>query len=156
MESAYIYKTPAGKIMIVVREDTVTRLYFEKQIQAQGILVKETSLHKEAIKQLEEYFTKKRKTFDLPLDIKGTEFQKKVWNALLKIPYGQTKSYKEIAKTVGNEKASRAVGMANNRNKLPILIPCHRVIGTDGKLVGFGSGLEIKKILLDLEKNNLR
>jgi methylated-DNA-[protein]-cysteine S-methyltransferase len=153
MDSAYIYNTPIGKIMIVASEYAIAQLYFEKQIQAQGILVKETFLHKKAINQLEEYFTKKRKTFDLPLDIKGTEFQKKVWNVLLKIPYGQTKSYKEVAQAVGNEKACRAVGMANNRNKLPIFIPCHRVIGTDGKLIGFGSGLETKKFLLDLESS---
>lgn len=155
MEIAYNYETPIGKMMIFATEQAITKIYFENQIQTKDVLIKETSLHKNAINQLEEYFAGKRKNFDLPLNLEGTEFQKNVWNALIDIPYGQTRSYKEIAKTIENEKACRAIGMANNRNKIPIIIPCHRVIGADGNLVGFGGGLEIKKYLLDLESKNL-
>ena len=93
----------------------------------------------------------KRKSFDLPLKPEGTEFQKKVWNALLDIPYGETRSYKDIAVAIGNPKACRAVGMANNRNPISIIIPCHRVIGANGSLVGYGGGLPIKIELLNLE-----
>lgn len=103
-------------------------------------------------KELDEYFIGKRKVFDLPLKFNGTKFQEQVWNALLKIPYGETKTYKDIATAVGNYKASRAVGMANNKNNIIILIPCHRVIGSNGKLVGYAGGLEVKEYLLKLEK----
>ena len=92
--------------------------------------------------------------FDLPLLKDGTDFQISVWNELLKIPYGETRSYKDIAVAINNEKAVRAVGMANNRNKISIFIPCHRVIGSNKKLVGYGGGLEIKEFLLNLEKRN--
>ncbi len=105
-----------------------------------------------ALEQLKEYFDKKRKIFDLPLNISGTEFQKKVWKALQDIPYGETRTYQDIALAVGNPKACRAVGGANNKNNIPVIIPCHRVIGKNGSLVGFGSGLAIKKELLQLEK----
>ena len=103
-------------------------------------------------KELDEYFVGKRKVFDLPLKFNGTKFQEQVWDALLKIPYGETKTYKDIATAVGNYKASRAVGMANNKNNIIILIPCHRVIGSNGKLVGYAGGLETKEYLLNLEK----
>ena len=102
--------------------------------------------------ELEEYFAGTRQTFDLPLAPKGTAFQQKVWAALREIPYGQTRSYGEIAAIVGNPKASRAVGMANNQNPISILIPCHRVIGKDGSLTGYGGGTEKKKWLLELEQ----
>ena len=115
---------------------------------------KDTKLLLEAKKQLEEYFEGKRKVFDLPLKQEGTEFQKKVWEALEKIPYGETRTYKEVAKMVGNEKASRAIGLANNKNNIPIIVPCHRVIGSDGKLVGYALGLDMKRYLLDLESKN--
>lgn len=105
-------------------------------------------------KELLEYFEGKRKVFDIPLEMQGTEFQKKVWNALLEIPYGEVRSYKDISKRIGNEKACRAVGMANNKNKIMIIIPCHRVIGADKKLVGYYYGIDMKQELLDLEKNN--
>lgn len=112
-----------------------------------------TPIIENAAKQLDEYFRGKRKKFDLPLSVHGTDFQKSVWNALQKIPYGKTCSYKDIAVAVGNSKASRAVGMANNRNKIIIIIPCHRVIGTDGSPVGYGGGLDVKKMLLLLENS---
>ena len=101
--------------------------------------------------QLEEYLNGKRRHFDLPLRPQGTEFQRSVWNALLTIPYGETRSYKEIAQAVENPKAFRAVGMANNKNPISIFIPCHSVIGSSGSLVGYGGGLELKKRLLELE-----
>lgn len=108
----------------------------------------------EAISQLDEYFSGSRKRFELPLSPKGTEFQKKVWSALCDIEYGQTATYGAIAATSGNPKASRAVGMANNRNPIMIIVPCHRVIGSDGSLTGYAGGLEVKQFLLDLEKSN--
>jgi len=101
--------------------------------------------------QLKEYFDGERKHFDLPLEIEGTEFQKRVWNELLKIPYGRTISYKELAVRLGDEKVIRAAASANGANPLPIVIPCHRVIGSDGSLIGYGGGLEIKEKLLVLE-----
>lgn len=103
--------------------------------------------------QLKEYFNGNRKIFDIPLEMNGTEFQKKVWNALLEIPYGETKTYKDIAIAIGNEKACRAVGMANNKNDIMIIIPCHRVIGANNKLVGYYYGIEMKEKLLDIERN---
>lgn len=113
-----------------------------------------TELLLKAERELLEYFAGERKAFDLPLHLEGTPFQLKVWNALLTIPYGETRSYKEIAQVIGNEKACRAVGMANNRNSVMILVPCHRVIGADGGLVGYGGGLALKEKLLELEKKN--
>lgn len=103
-------------------------------------------------KQLSEYFAGTRQRFDLPLDFEGTEFQKSVWQALLDIPFGETRSYRDIAEQVGNIKAVRAVGAANGKNPISIIAPCHRVVGMNGKLVGFAGGLDNKKILLCLEK----
>ncbi len=107
----------------------------------------------ETRKQLNEYFDMKRREFDVPLLTLGTEFQKSVWEALLKVPYGATASYLELSKNMGNEKAVRAVANANGANAIGIIIPCHRVIGTDGKLTGYGGGLPLKKKLLELENN---
>jgi len=115
---------------------------------------KEDNVLKEAINQLDEYFIGKRKTFDLPLQPNGTIFMQSVYNALLKVPYGKTASYKDIAIAIGNDKACRAVGNANNKNPIAIIIPCHRIIGQNGKLVGYAGGLEIKKALLSLENSN--
>ena len=102
--------------------------------------------------QLEEYFEGRRQTFDLPLAPEGTAFQRSVWQALTEIPYGETISYGELARRIGNPQASRAVGLANGANPLPIVVPCHRVIGADGSLTGFGGGLDIKRKLLALER----
>ena len=104
--------------------------------------------------QIKDYLNGKRKSFDIAINPNGTEFMKKVWYELCKIPYGSTVTYKEIAKNIGNEKACRAVGSANNKNPIPIIIPCHRVIGTNGKLIGYRGGVGLKKKLLELEKNN--
>ena len=102
--------------------------------------------------QLNEYFAGKRQQFDLPLDFEGTAFQQQVWQALLTIPFGETRSYKQIAEQIGNVKAVRAVGAANSKNPISIIAPCHRVVGANGKLVGFAGGLENKEILLKIEK----
>jgi methylated-DNA-[protein]-cysteine S-methyltransferase len=106
----------------------------------------------QAVRELEEYFRGERKSFDVLLDLRGTEFQKKVWNQLLKIPYGQTNSYQEVAKKICHERAVRAVGTANGRNPVSIIIPCHRVISSDGSLGGYAGGLSIKEKLLKLER----
>lgn len=111
-----------------------------------------TPLLRQAAAELAAYFAGDLREFTVPLAPKGTPFQQKVWAALREIPYGETRSYKEIAAMVGNEKACRAVGMANNRNPLPIFIPCHRVVGADGELVGYAGGLDVKTFLLELEK----
>lgn len=125
------------------------RLFRDAELQEE-----ETELLLQAVREMKEYFAGRRRTFDLPLYMEGTDFQKRVWNALLQIPYGETRSYGEMAAMIGNRKACRAVGMANNRNPLMILVPCHRVIGADGSLVGYGGGLHIKEWLLALERKN--
>ena len=117
-------------------------------------MLKETDLINNTRKQLDEYFAGNRKQFDIPIKLEGTDFQIKVWKELLKIPYGETCSYLDIAKRIGNPKASRAVGMANNKNKIIIIVPCHRVIGSNKKLVGYACGLEVKEKLLELERKN--
>jgi methylated-DNA-[protein]-cysteine S-methyltransferase len=153
MKNSFYYDTKIGRIEIEENGEAITKIdYVQNDIEELADR-KETELIKEAIKQLNEYFQGKRSIFDLPLAPEGTEFQKKVWNALKEIPFGETKSYGEIAKIIGNEKASRAVGMANNKNPIMIVIPCHRVIGANGKLVGYAAGLEVKENLLSLEKN---
>ena len=108
----------------------------------------------EAARQLQEYFAGCRREFSLPLAPRGTEFQRQVWHALEGIPYGETRTYGEIARAIGKPKACRAVGMANHRNPLSILVPCHRVVGADGSLTGYGGGLEAKQFLLELEKRH--
>ena len=158
-KNIYFYETntPIGKIGIATTENDshITDLTWESDFEnlkkENDFQIFETELIKQAKKQLFEYFERKRKIFDLPLLKEGTPFQISVWNALEKIPYGKTRSYKDIAIAIDNPKAVRAVGMANNRNKIAIFIPCHRVIGADGKLVGYGGGLHIKRFLLELE-----
>ncbi len=113
-----------------------------------------TDLTDQAAAELEEYFDGKRKSFDFPYHMEGTAFQKKVWAELCRIPYGQTRTYKEIAEAVGHPKASRGVGMANHRNPISIVVPCHRVIGSNGALVGYAGGLSMKEALLSLEEAN--
>lgn len=152
MKNLLVIDTVIGKIGIAEDGKSITNLYFDSNTIPEGFDLKETLLLKEAAKQLSEYFSGKRKTFELPLAPSGTEFQKKVWDTLKQIPYGETMSYGEVAKKIGNDKACRAVGMANNKNPIPIIIPCHRVIGSNGKLVGYGGGLDIKKKLLELEQ----
>lgn len=114
-------------------------------------LEEETDLIKKAAKQLKEYYDGLRRDFDLPLDLQGTLFQLKVWNELLKIPYGQTRTYKQIAQAIGSPKAYRAVGNANNQNRIMVVVPCHRVIGSNGQMVGYAGGIEMKEMLLAIE-----
>jgi len=147
----FFYETDIGRIGIVENGTAITNLYFKDEVAPQDAELKETDLLKQAGAQLQDYFAGKCKSFDLPLSPKGTEFQQKVWKALQEIPYGETRSYGEIARVIGQEKAYRAVGMANNRNPIALFIPCHRVVGSNGKLVGYAGGLDVKKQLLDLE-----
>lgn len=144
--------SPVGILKISENEEGICSVAFSAQ-KAEEHSENSRYLH-EAKKQLKEYFAMIRKDFDLPLSLKGTEFQLQVWNALKTIPYGSAVSYQDVACMIGRPKASRAVGMANNRNPLVIIIPCHRVIGKDGSLTGYGGGVEKKKILLDLERKN--
>ncbi len=116
----------------------------------------DNSAFREVVHQLQSYFAGERKNFDLALVLEGTDFQKRVWTALRNIPYGETVSYKELAEMIGSPKAIRAVGAANGANPIPIIIPCHRVIGNDGSLTGFGGGLRLKKHLLELESHQLK
>ncbi|APC42656.1 methylated-DNA--[protein]-cysteine S-methyltransferase [Clostridium estertheticum] len=153
MNNIFYYETIIGKIGIVENGIAITQMNFARKMP-EGININETVLIKKANMQLQEYFSGKRKTFDLPLAPSGTEFQQKVWSSLLEIPYGKTNSYKDIAKNVGNINAARAVGMANSKNPIFILIPCHRVIGANGKLVGYAGGLSVKEKLLEIEKQN--
>lgn len=146
----FSYETVLGVVTFVEEGGALLAVTTHRSYEG---VEQETALIKEAYQQLSEYLKGERKEFDLPLNPKGTDFQKRVWRALCDIPYGETRSYKQIAKAVGNSKAVRAVGMANNRNPITIVVPCHRVIGADGKLMGYGGGLEMKEFLLRLEKS---
>lgn len=152
MKNIFYYSTSIGKIGIADNGEAITNLYFEGEIIPQDVNVKETTLIREAAAQLNEYFAGKRKVFEVPLAMDGTPFQQTVWKALIAIPYGETRSYKEIAESINRPKACRAVGMANNKNPIAVFIPCHRVIGTNGKMVGYAGGLDIKEKLLGMEK----
>jgi len=154
MKYYWRYEYPIGNLGIAEKDGRIVYVSLagdEKKDIPKEYERHETPVIKKASRQLAEYFMGKRKEFDLPLEFLGTDFQKKVWAALLTIPYGETRSYGEIAKQAGNPKACRAVGMANNRNPIAIVCPCHRVIGADGSLVGYGGGLPRKEYLLKLE-----
>ena len=151
MKYYHYYESPIGKLVIVHNDRGITNLYLAHLLQIENAIQEETDLIKEAVKQLDEYFNGLRQSFDLPLAPAGTHFHQKVWQALRNIPCGKTYSYKQIAEQIGSPKASRAIGMANNKNPILLLIPCHRVIGANGKLIGFAAGLEMKKYLLTLE-----
>lgn len=151
MISHYTYETGLGSVTFIEEDGALLAISMQRSLEG---VEKETSLTKEAYAQLSEYLNGKRKTFDLPFKMRGTQFQLQVWNALLDIPYGETRSYKQIAEAIGNPKAVRAVGMANNRNPLLIIVPCHRIIGKNGSLVGYAGGLDKKEFLLRLENPN--
>lgn len=146
------YKSEIGIVEITSSEDAVLSIYF---VDKEGETVEMPEILKEAYNQIDEYFKGKRKKFNLKLSFEGTDFQNRVWNELTKIPYGQVVSYKDIAIAVGNEKAVRAVGTTNGKNKISIVVPCHRVIGSNGKLTGYAGGLHRKEWLLNHEKNIL-
>lgn len=154
MKNLYFYNTNIGKIGIADNGKAITNVYFNESPQLKDTEIKETDLLKEAAQQLKDYLAGKRKSFNIPLMPEGTEFQQNVWKALQQIPYGKTCTYGEIARKIGNPKACRAVGMANNKNPIGIFIPCHRVIGANGRLVGYAGGLEMKEHLLAIEKIN--
>ncbi len=154
MKNVFVYQTDIGKIGIAENGIAITNLFFNEIAAQHDSAIKETALLKEAGEQLLEYFAGKRKLFELPLAPEGTDFLQNIWQALREIPYGETRNYKEIAQKIGNPQASRAIGMANNKNPIPIFIPCHRVIGANGKLVGYRGGLAVKEMLLNLEKRN--
>ncbi|QEY34806.1 methylated-DNA--[protein]-cysteine S-methyltransferase [Caproiciproducens galactitolivorans] len=152
MKKWFFYDMDIGNIGIGCKDTGITDALLPGGLPDDTGTVAETQLHREAFRQLKEYFAGTRREFSLPLSPEGTEFQKRVWKCLLSIPYGETRSYKQIAEMAGCPRGYRAVGMANNRNPIPIFIPCHRVIGANGSLVGYGGGLDIKKKLLRLEQ----
>ena len=158
MQLVYMYMdSPVGALKLVAHDQALVAVMWDNEDHKRVRLAEliEDRQHPMLLrvkKQLEEYFTGQRQQFDLPLDFQGTDFQQQVWQALLTIPYGEKRSYKDIAVQIGNEKAVRAVGAANGRNPISIIAPCHRVIGSGGALVGFAGGLDKKQILLSLEQ----
>lgn len=167
-------ESPIGKLQLVEKDGKLTHVLFcsRREVkppteQGHEVLAKvggktvyfeerRTPFLAEVERQLEEYFLGKRTQFDIPLAPEGTPFQRKAWEGLLTIPYGETRSYKQMAEYAGSPKGFRAIGLANNKNPISIIIPCHRVIGSDGKLVGFGGGLDMKRYLLDLEQGSIK
>lgn len=150
-----IVDSPIGKIELIEEDNNITEINILKNIKINSIKQKNTKLLMKTEKQLKEYFSGIRTKFTVPLNPKGTKFMKEVWNELLNIPYGEVRTYKEIAQKIGNINAARAVGMANHKNPIPIIIPCHRVIGSNNKLVGYALGLYVKQYLLNLERKEL-
>lgn len=166
--------SPVGKLQLVEKDGSLTHVLFcsRREPKPPGgngheVLAKVagktvyfteecTPLLKKVKKELEEYFAGKRRTFTIPMDPEGTPFQRKAWEGLRTIPYGQTRTYKQMAEYAQCPLGYRAIGMANNKNPISIIVPCHRVIGSDGKLVGFGGGLDKKELLLELEKSVLK
>lgn len=153
MKYVSFYESPVGLIGIAEERGAICRVFFSVERLLPGFEITETPLIYEAIAQLTAYFRGERTSFNLPLDLHGTKFQQSVWNALCTIPSGEVRSYKDVATMVGNSKACRAVGMANHNNPIVIIVPCHRVVGQNGALTGYGGGIPIKKYLLDLEKH---
>lgn len=154
---SWIDDTPIGRLLIAGTKDRVKYLAFDdgSTMKREQLAVEEweesSQPFREAIRQIKAYFAGNLQEFDVALDADGTDFQKKVWAELCSVPYGETVSYGEIARAIGQPTASRAVGMANGRNPISIIVPCHRIIGSNGKLVGYGGGLRRKTTLLRLE-----
>ena len=162
MQLVYMYMdSPVGALKLVAHDHALVAVMWDNEDHKRVRLAEliKNIQHPMLLKvkqQLEQYFAGQRQQFDLPLDFQGTDFQQQVWRALLTIPYGETRSYKDIALQIGNEKAVRAVGAANGRNPISIIAPCHRVIGSGGALVGFAGGLDKKQILLSLEQGQIQ
>lgn len=159
MKSLWFYDFEIGRLGIAEDGQGITDIFIADgegtdSLNNAPFQLLETPLIREAGRQLGAYLSGRIRQFDLPLSLQGTAFQKKVWQALLTIPFGQTRSYKQIAEQVGSPKGYRAIGMANNRNRIMIVVPCHRVIGHDGKLVGYAGGLDVKAKLLQLENRD--
>lgn len=151
----HIIKSSIGPILLAGNKEGLKHLTFLKSktgIKIPADWIENKEFFREAARQLEAYFSGDLKSFNLKLAPEGTDFQKSVWKTLCGIPYGETRTYKEIAVSIGKPRAYRAVGLANNRNPIAIIIPCHRVIGSDGKLTGYASGLDIKEFLLKREE----
>ncbi len=151
MINYYFYETIIGYLTISADEQGITDVSFGKRNPVHAVC-EETPVIKQAVSELQEYFEGRRQEFTVPLHPQGTDFQLRVWQVLRTIPYGKTWSYKQVATAAGNPNASRAVGMANNRNPIAIIIPCHRVIGANGRLVGYAGGLDVKEKLLQIEQ----
>ncbi|HKM33239.1 MAG TPA: methylated-DNA--[protein]-cysteine S-methyltransferase [Lachnospiraceae bacterium] len=151
----YHYQSPIGKLRIEIDGEAVTGLDIDNDEidDTEGVYIQNPLIGK-VIDELAEYFQGKRKDFDIPVKPSGTAFQLSVWKALQEIPYGETRTYGEVAAMIGNKKACRAVGGANHKNPIMILIPCHRVIGSDGSMVGFGAGITVKEKLLQIEREH--
>ena len=162
MQLVYMYMdSPVGALKLVAHDQALVAVMWDNEDHKRVRLAEltENLQHPMLLKvkqQLEQYFAGQRQQFNLPLDFQGTDFQQQVWRALLTIPYGETRSYKDIALQIGNEKAVRAVGAANGKNPISIIAPCHRVIGSGGALVGFAGGLDKKQILLSLEQGQIQ
>lgn len=162
MENLFCVRTssPVGPLFLAASTKGLVRVEFEARMQK---LNRDTIQPRESrpalapyLRELKEYFAGERREFSFPLDLRGTEFQLACWHALLEIPYGETRSYRDIAQAIGHPRACRAVGMSNNRNPVAIVVPCHRVIASSGSLCGYGGGLDIKRKLLDLEQGSVR
>lgn len=151
MKKASIYETPVGSMGIAEEDGRITHVFFGSSVRPKEYQREETPVIRECAKQLQEYFAGERRDFDLPLNPEGTAFEREVWEALRTIPYGELRTYGQMAAQLGRPTASRAVGRANGLNPIAILIPCHRVIGANGKLTGYAGGLEMKERLLTLE-----
>lgn len=150
----FFYETKIGNIGIKEIDGKISNLYFKENEFNIYDEIKEVPILKEASIQLNKYLNGDLKEFSLPLVVKGTDFMMKVWNELKNIPYGETLSYKELGKRIGNPKGARAIGLACNKNPIPIFIPCHRVVGSNGNLTGYRGGINLKVKLLNLEKGN--
>lgn len=153
MNEGYVFKTPIGRLKVCDKCGRITGLYLLQEDGTEDLhnYAKHSDLLYEAYKQINEYFAGNRREFDLPLEPEGTPFQQMVWRELQNIPYGETRSYEDIAVAIGNKRAVRAVGQANGRNPIIIIIPCHRVICKSGDIAGFSCGVDVKRYLLALE-----
>ena len=153
LKKVFVASTEKGVCMI---DFLTSEKAFLRELKAlfRGEIVRDDQKNRKVLAQMERYLKGDLKRFDCPLDLRGTSFQKKVWSKLATIPYGQTRSYKEIAEAIGHPKAFRAVGNANGSNPIPLILPCHRVIESNGGLGGFGHGIKVKKELLDFEKSH--
>jgi methylated-DNA-[protein]-cysteine S-methyltransferase len=148
-----LYQHPTGVLSLIATHEGLEQIRFDATTPEDAVRQDDHAILRETARQLDAYFARDLRDFDLPLRLKGTAFQVRVWEALLDIPYGETRSYAQQARLVGAPDAVRAVGAANGRNPIPIVVPCHRVIGSNGKLTGFGGGLPLKSWLLDHESN---
>lgn len=148
-----LHQHPTGILALIASDGGLEQIRFDATVPPGAIRRDDHPVLRETARQLDAYFARELRDFDLPLILKGTPFQVRAWEALRLIPYGATRSYAEQARAIGSPAAVRAVGTANGRNPIPIVVPCHRVIGSNGRLTGFGGGLPLKRWLLDLETN---